>query len=560
MNQIMFYKTEILLGLVVIGAIVLIWTFIQNQRKTEALKKAEQQYQLAASELAELNARHMQLVNDFNMATAEKEKLSTDFHELESLYKNVDIQYRSKLNELSATNIQLRDQQEKYGLLNSHANDLQNQVKFMENQIAELKEKRNLIEAEYKQTLHKLSESIDANVSLSEQKEKANATIAALDAQIKANDEINAKIKESFEISQNELKEQLTNLSEKFVKAGTEDLSKKSQDDLANVVKPLRDELDRFKSLINEDHARQEKRAGAFEAELKNMQQSSLTLSNQAQELTKALRTGAKSQGIWGEQQLERVLESSGLVKDKEFKREVAVKPDSNDINRTGRPDAVVYLPDNHCIVIDAKCSLTAYTRYINAETAEDKEQALKQHVESVKRHVKELKGKAYSEDYRKSLNCPSFVFMFVPLDGALSDALYSDTSLYDTAAADKIYLVSPSSLIPALRVVSNLWMLSEQSEKVGELIRTAQRIWDKFSGIESKLEKTIKSSSSHHNDLIELQNMMSTGKGNLKSQLIKFDKNGSRLNLDDDALTIEGSSVELSNAPSIDSAVNDKF
>ncbi len=101
--------------------------------------------------------------------------------------------------------------------------------------------------------------------------------------------------------------------------------------------------------------------------------------------------------------------------------------------------------------------------------------------------------------------------------------------------------------------------MLSEQSEKVGELIRTAQRIWDKFSGIESKLEKTIKSSSSHHNDLIELQNMMSTGKGNLKSQLIKFDKNGSRLNLDD-ALTIEGSSVELSNAPAIDSAVNDKF
>ena len=198
-------------------------------------------------------------------------------------------------------------------------------------------------------------------------------------------------------------------------------------------------------------------------------------LSKQALDLSNALSSGGKSQGMWGELQLERVLEASGPTNGIEYEREVA---GSRALGETGRPDAVIRLPQNHCLIIDAKCSLTAYTQYINAEDKKIKEEALKNQY-SLKNHIQGLAKRDYCNF--KSLNSPSFVFMFVPIDGALSLAINSDSTLYDEASKKNIYLVSPSSLIPALRVSANLWVLSNQNEKIRALAIEAQQIYTKF-------------------------------------------------------------------------------
>ena len=221
---------------------------------------------------------------------------------------------------------------------------------------------------------------------------------------------------------------------------------------------------------------------------------------------------------MWGELQLERVLESSGLTKGIEYEREVA---GARSLGEEGRPDAVVRLPDNHCLIIDAKCSLTAYTQYMNAKDEAERESAKKAHITSVKNHIQALSRKNYAN--YKSLNSPSFVFMFIPIDGALSLALNSNEEIYDNAASNNIYLVSPSSLIPALRVTSNLWVLSKQNERVRILSTEAQQIYNKFNYVLEALDDVLRKNQSLKLSLDTLNNRIRLGKGNLEGQLKSF-------------------------------------
>ncbi|SFS89935.1 DNA recombination protein RmuC [Succinivibrio dextrinosolvens] len=537
-------------ALVLIAAI---YFYLQNselRRKTNELDKTNQ----------DLNKAAMELNNALNQKNSEFDTLKHRCEESDRNFVNLNLQYQKCLSDNSSLSSQMSIGSEKIRLLEKNVADLQNNIRTLEVQNKDLSTQNETLIRNCQDISDRLTASLEEKLNLNTQKESLVTQNKVLEAKIESDRLLYQKIEETYNLSKQQLEEQLTALSEKFVKLGTEDLSKHSQSNLENIVKPLKEELDKFKQMVNENHARQEKRVGAFENELKTLHESSLNLTNQAQELTNALRSGVKTQGIWGELQLERVLESSGLEKGRDYEREVAVKPDSNDINHTGRPDAVVYLPDNHCIVIDAKCSLTAYTNFINSQDKTEKENFLKAHIASVKKHVYELKAKRYCEDYRKSLNCPSFVFMFVPLDGALYDALKTDSGLYDEAARNRIYLVSPSSLLPALRVVSNLWMMSEQTENIGELIRTAQDIWKKFSTIEDKMTAVLSTSDKQQKNLLELQNLLYAGRGNLKNKLANFNTAGTHYIKQDNVLTIEGNTMEMiPNEASDTLAVNDK-
>ena len=540
----------IIFGLVLITAIYFYLKNSDLNKKAFELDKANQ----------ELNKSNMDLNTALNQRNSELETLKQRFEENDRSFVNLNLQYQKCLSDNNALSSQMSLSSEKIRLLEKNVADLQNNVRTLEVQNKDLSNQNEILIKNNQEVSERLSCTLEEKIAVNAEKEGLLTQNKVLESKIESDKLLYQKIEESYNLSKQQLEEQLTNLSEKFVKLGTEDLSKHSQSNLENIVKPLKEELDKFKQMVNENHAKQEKRVGAFETELKNLHESSLNLSNQAQELTNALRSGVKTQGIWGELQLERVLESSGLEKGRDYEREVAVKPDSNDINHTGRPDAVVYLPDNHCIVIDAKCSLTAYTNFINSQDKSEKESFLKAHIASVKKHISELKDKRYSDDYRKTLNCPSFVFMFVPLDGALYDALKTDSSLYNEAARNKIYLVSPSSLLPALRVVSNLWMLSEQTENIGELIRIAQDIWKKFSTIEDKMASVLSNTDKQQKSLLELQNLLYTGRGNLKNKLANFNTAGTHYIKQDNVLTIDGNSVEMiPNEQSENLAVNDK-
>ena len=348
----------------------------------------------------------------------------------------------------------------------------------------------------------------------SDLKEAMSAAYATLDAERQMREDDRKKMVQN----QEELQNRLTVLGQQMLKTTANELSNQERLNFQKNVAPLKEELETFRRFLTQSQNLGAQRSGALLTEIQKLQMTQNILSKQALDLSNALSSGGKSQGMWGELQLERVLEASGLTNGIEYEREVA---GSRALGETGRPDAVIRLPQNHCLIIDAKCSLTAYTQYINAEDKKIKEEALKNHIFSLKNHIQGLAKRDYC--YFKSLNSPSFVFMFVPIDGALSLAINSDSTLYDEASKKNIYLVSPSSLIPALRVSANLWVLSNQNEKIRALAIEAQQIYTKFSAVISALDDVEKKNNALNSSLDVLNLRLRAGKGNLEGQLKNF-------------------------------------
>ena len=442
------------------------------------------------------------------------------------IYKFIDIsKENSKLSEQSATDAaKLKAAEDSLTNSNNYLKSLQEQLNnFNQERTALISERdrllfdNNRLTSENSQLKTKLDEAFTQVNSL-------NAMNASLRSDIESNKVLNQELQKRFDTSYKELQEQLKVMGHNLVKAGTEDLSKTSKVNFSQVVNPLKEELINFKNFIAATQENNAKRSGELQKEIKILEESHSTLSKQAEELTKALRSGGKSQGMWGELQLERVLNASGLRLGIEYEREVA---GDRSLGEKGRPDAVVRLPDNHCLIIDAKCSLTAYTSFINAQNENDKNTAMKAHIDSLNSHLNELIKKDYSS--YESLNSPSFVFMFVPVDAALTDALYADSALYDRAAQNKIFLVSPSTLLPALRVVGNLWVLAEQSDRMRALASFAQKINAKFNNVIDSCEKITTAEKKLRDSVDELENRLYKGKGNFKSMIDKFDANSSR-------------------------------
>ncbi len=402
--------------------------------------------------------------------------------------------------------------------LKQNLNKYENNFEHLRQEHASLREnyaslsgERNIILENNKKLQNKLDE---LSTEASDLREAMSAAGAALDAEKQMREDDRLKSQERDE----ELKNRLTILGQQMLKATATELSNQERLNFQKNVAPLKEELEIFRRFLTQSQNQSASQSGSLLTELKKMQESQNVLSKQALDLSLALSSGGKSQGMWGELQLERVLENSGLTLGIEYEREVAGVRYQNE---TGRPDAIIRLPQNHCLIIDAKCSLTAYTNFVNASDKDEKESALKAHISSLKNHINGLKKRDYSN--YKSLNSPSFVFMFVPIDGALSLAINKDSSLYDEASQSNIYLVSPSSLLPALRVVANLWVLSKQNERIRALASEAQQIYAKFSQVLNALEDVQKKESSLNSSIELLNNRLRGGKGNLEGQLQNF-------------------------------------
>lgn len=445
------------------------------------------------------------LLITLEQSAKDKEELIASRTNLENAQYTIN-ENQLQINELNETLNINRNELTKY---NSENHSLSNDVNRLSRELSALQEKN----AADEQKIVALSQDNSSlKTQLDAQKELLNHQLESFE---KAQDEK----QKLFDTSYKELQEQLKLMGNNLVKAGTEDLSKNSKEQMTLVVNPLKEELEKLKNHIAKAQETNAERQGALTKEIKILEESHSTLSKQAEELAKALRSGGKSQGMWGELQLERVLDASGLQNGIEYEREVA---GDRSLNEKGRPDAVIKLPDNHNIIVDAKCSLSAFTNYINAESDDDKKAAMKAHIESIRSHIKELIKKDYSS--YQSLNSPSFVFMFVPIDSALMDAINYDATLYDYAVQNRVYLVSPSSILPALRVVSNLWILAEQSEKMRHLADAAQKIYDKFENITKAFDAVNSAKSKLNENLDTLQGRLYTGKGNLQNLISSFD------------------------------------
>ncbi|RZL15304.1 MAG: DNA recombination protein RmuC, partial [Pedobacter sp.] len=243
-----------------------------------------------------------------------------------------------------------------------------------------------------------------------------------------------------------------------------------------------------------------------------------------ANNLTRALKGDSKKQGNWGEVILERVLERSGLIKDREYRIQTSLN--TSEGSRV-QPDVVIDLPDDKHIVIDAKVSLTAYEKLVSAEIESDRELYRKQHLISVKTHIQGLSGKNYHG--LNQLNSPDFVLLFMPIESSFGIAVQQDAELFNYAWDRKVVIVSPSTLLATLRTIASIWKQERQNRNVLEIARLSGTMYDKFVGFLTDMEsigRNIKLSQDAYDKAV---NKLSTGSGNLSSTSEKIKKLGAK-------------------------------
>jgi len=321
-----------------------------------------------------------------------------------------------------------------------------------------------------------------------------------------------------------EIKEELESLAKKVFDGNSQKFAEFSKENLDNMIKPLQTQITEFKKQVADTYNTESQDRAVLKNEINSLKVLNEKISKDAINLTNALKGDSKQQGVWGEMVLEKVLEASGLRKGFEFEREVSLRTDENEILR---PDVVVHLPDNRDLIIDAKTSLVAYERFVNAGDEESKALHLATHLTSIKAHVDGLSNKNYER--LKEVNTLDFIFMFMPIEGALAVALEHDSSIYDNAFKNKILLVGPTTLLVAMRAVENVWKYERQNQNAQEIARRAGAMYDKFVGFSEDLMKISKQIDGIQGSFSAARNKLSDGKGNLVRQVEQLKELGAQ-------------------------------
>ena len=347
------------------------------------------------------------------------------------------------------------------------------------------------------------------------------------------NDELNRKLDEQIkeqEGAAKRMQERFENLANKILEQKSAKFTEANKENLKNVLGPLDKDIKAFRKKVEDIHEKELSQHASLKEFLGNLQQSQHQLSEDARNLTTALKGDSKKQGDWGEFILERTLEASGLVKGQEFTMQETFDRQ--------RPDAIIHLPEERAIVIDSKVSLTAYERSISLEEEVLREEARKEHLQSVKKHVNELSEKDYSAIER--INAPDFVLLFVPVEPAFGAALKEDPNLYQYAFDRKIVLVTSTTLMATIKTVANLWKLEKQNKHANEIARQAGNLYDKFAGFLGNMEdigKALQKAIEAHQKGI---GQLTTGSGNLIGRVVKLRELGIRSKKDLPASFIE--------------------
>ena len=301
-----------------------------------------------------------------------------------------------------------------------------------------------------------------------------------------------------------ELSLKFQNISNEVIKAQNQTFSENQKNTLGFLLKPFADELAEFKKKMDASHDDNVK----FDAQIKSLFELNQNLSKEAENLANALKGNKKIQGNWGEFQLERILEISGLEKGINYVTQETFRDDDN---KMLRPDVIVKLPDDRQVIIDSKVSLNDYIAFVNAEDEISRAEALKKHIACIKKHIDELSSKEYQKLLKDS--ALDYVMIFIPIEGAYVEAVKGDIGLYDYAFAKNIAITTPSSLLPLLKTIENLWQLDKRNKNAAELAELGGKIYDKLSGFVDEMkqiDKSLKSAHAHYDDaMIKL-----TGKG----------------------------------------------
>lgn len=409
---------------------------------------------------------------------------------------------------------QLQNLQTEFTKERTNNSFLQNQVIEKNNTINELNNKLNADQNILAQQNKAIAENKTSNTFLQNQLNEKIQIIQSLENQVteltdrlnkarqvftEKNTELQEKEKSFSEQKQNfdEMKQKLTlefqNLANKILEDKTTNFKNTNKDELNHLLEPLKNKIDGFQNRMNEIHNKQVEDNSKLEKELQNVMNLGNNISKEASNLTQALKGNNKVMGNWGEMQLLTLLEKAGMQEGQQYtKQQVFNLPLADDDTKKAIPDVVINLPDAKNLIIDSKVSLIDFEKAVNADNEELKKDSLKAHIRSIKKHIDDLASKKYQTI--QQLNSPDFVFMFIPLESALIEAVKFDTSLSEYGFSKNIFLVSQNSLLAMLKIVSSMWRLSETANHIKELQKSATEIYDTFERCLERLSNVGKS------------------------------------------------------------------
>ena len=397
----------------------------------------------------------------------------------------------------------------------------QSEKVFMEEKLNSLKEQSQM----EKTALEKqLQQTIQEKEGIRNEKEAINIQLTKKEVDFENLWQRNKEQKEEVEKLQEKFTKEFENLANKILDEKSSKFTEQNKENMKNILSPLQDKIHLFEKKVEDTHKESIDYHAALRQQILGLREMNIQMSKETLNLTKALKGDSKMQGNWGELILERVLEKSGLEKDREyFVQQSHINTEGNRVF----PDVVINLPDGKKMIVDSKVSLTAYEKFINEEDDSLKNGFLKEHVNSIKRHVEQLGEKNYQDLYQ--IESPDFVLLFIPMEPAFALALNEDTTLYNKAFEKNIVIVTPSTLLATLRTIDSMWANQKQQENAFEIARQAGALYDKFEGFVADLIKIGKKIDESKVEYQGAMNKLVDGKGNLITSVEKLKKMGAK-------------------------------
>ncbi len=465
-------------------------------RLTQEQQEAKERHATLEAKLEQSAKQHHEAVTQHETAMTEIRSLNAKVEDYQSRLEQAHTLLQQERDVVSGLKSELAEEGKKAKGFEAANNDARAQLAELKEQLKARGEKLETLQGEL------------AEIKRQETK---------LKAELDEREASHARELANFEQQKASLSEQFKLLSNEILEAKTQALQESSKLSLSAVMTPFQQSIDSFKREVQEIHHRETTQQAELRKELEQLKTLNQQITTEAHELSTALRGQKKLQGNWGELVLENVLDRSGLQKGKDYDREVSITTEEG----RQRPDAVVYLPQGKHLIIDAKVSLNAYTRYVNSEDELERKQALKEHVQAVASRIRELADR----DYYKlpGLNSPDMVFMFIPIESAFVEALKADETLFQQAIENNVLVATPTTLLTSLNIVRQLWRYEDQNKHTAALASRAEGVFKKLNSFLASFEKIKKGLETATEAYVKAEGQLVSGKGNLVKQVGEF-------------------------------------